>query len=384
MIPIFESRMVDLSRNFSIYVHYPFCRKKCPYCHFFVLGFDPKKEAIWGKTLLKEWSLQESKFSHRPLTSLYFGGGTPFLLDISILESLLDQLAPDRNIEITMEMNPEDASLEKLKAVKRLGVNRLSVGVQSFDDTLLRLLGREHSSKKAVQAVEFAHKAGFENITIDLMYDVPKQTPLQFQESLELATSLPIQHVSLYNLTIEPGTAFDRRKSKIMPLLPHGEDSLIMLEKALQAFATAGWERYEISAFCKEGYRSIHNLGYWQGREFVGLGPSAFSYLNKGRRQNVCHFPKWVQHIENQEMPIGYSETLPYPRNIDEMIAIGIRVKEGIKIDEIEKSFGSFPPKSLQKLEKLCDEGSLMREDNRFFLTEQGKRYYDDVATAII
>lgn len=359
----------------SLYIHYPFCRKKCPYCHFFVLGYQEDMEERWAQALLKEWDIRSSFFEGRELVSCYFGGGTPFLLGLPYFEKLLSLLP--KGIEITVEMNPEDLSKEKLRALHSLGVNRLSIGVQSFDDDLLKILGRNHSKDRARETVELAYEVGFKNITIDLMYDIPTQGVEPFKRSLEIASKLPITHLSLYNLTIEPHTAFHRKKKLLEKKLPSDEESLTMLQEAIRLFDQGEWERYEISAFSKKGFRSQHNLGYWQGREFLGLGPSAFSYLGGSRIQNFPNFPKYEEAISQNREPVGFSETLPYPASQNELIAVGIRVKEGVCIKD--------PYPSLEeKLLSLLKEKLIHQNGEVYSLTEKGMLFYDEVAMQLI
>ncbi|MBM3201323.1 MAG: radical SAM family heme chaperone HemW [Chlamydiae bacterium] len=358
----------------SLYIHYPFCRKKCPYCHFFVLKYGQEEEKRWIDALLKEWDLRKSFFESSSLVSCYFGGGTPFLLSTNYFESILSRLPS--GIEITVEMNPEDLSEEKLKELRCLGINRISIGVQSFDDHLLQILGRNHSAKRAVESIEAASAAGFENITIDLMYDIPHQKPSMFAQSLNIAKALPITHLSLYNLTIEPHTAFHRKKTQLQKKLPSDEESLKMLQEAISHFDQDPWERYEISAFAKKGYRSLHNLGYWQGREFLGLGPSAFSYLNGSRIQNMCNFPLYEKALYENRLPIGFTETLPPQGAFSELIAVGIRVKEGVLIENPSREFE-------EKLSLLINKG-LIEKDVTYKLTEKGRLFYDEVAMELI
>lgn len=359
----------------SVYLHYPFCRKKCPYCHFFVLGHRDDLEERWATALLKEFDLHKYFFENKKLVSCYFGGGTPFLLSLPYFEQILAKIP--KGIEITVEMNPEDLSKEKLQKLREFGVNRLSIGVQSFDDELLKILGRNHSGAKARETVETAFAVGFENITIDLMYDIPTQGAISFKRSLEIASTLPISHLSLYNLTIEPHTAFHRKKKLLEKKLPSDEESLEMLQEAISYFDQGPWERYEISAFAKNGQRSEHNLGYWQGREFLGLGPSAFSYISGSRSQNVCNFPEYEKAIMEGRIPTGFKETLPYPASLYELIAVGIRVKEGVSIS-------SPSPELTTKLTSLHKQGFVKVEGDCYTLTEKGQLFYDEVAIELI
>lgn len=340
-----------------------------------MLGHRDDLEERWLTALLKEFDLRSPFFQKKELVSCYFGGGTPFLLSLPYFEKILSKIPS--GIEITVEMNPEDLSKEKLQGLKELGVNRLSVGVQSFDDELLKILGRNHDGAKASETIETAFAVGFNNITIDLMYDIPTQGVFPFKRSLEIAYNLPITHLSLYNLTIEPHTAFHRKKKLLEKKLPSDDESLLMLQEAVSLFDQGPWERYEISAFAKNDHRSQHNLGYWQGREFLGLGPSAFSYIDGSRSQNVANFPEYEKAIHEGRPPTGFSETLPYPASLYEMIAVGIRVKEGVCLS-------SPSPELMIKLKKLHYQGFIKSEQDYYTLTKKGQLFYDEVAIELI
>ncbi|MCB1106820.1 MAG: radical SAM family heme chaperone HemW [Chlamydiia bacterium] len=355
----------------SLYFHFPFCRKKCPYCHFYVVpNRDPTP---FIDALLEEWTLRAPQFEGREIASLYFGGGTPTLCIQGIKEILKRVSAP----EITVETNPEEITPELMKTLRALGVNRISIGVQTLDNTLLKHLGREHTANQAIEGVNIAKKGGIDNITIDLMYELPHQTLEIWKETVEKALSLPITHLSLYNLTIEPHTPFKKREKEILPHLPDEETGLAMLNYACKRFEEGGLKRYEISAFARDGQISIHNTGYWKGREFLGLGPSAFSYWEGKRFRNVCSLSKYIKTLSEKKLPVDFEEKLPYPASLHEKVAIALRLHEGI-------SLKNLPPKTLERLSPLQEEGWIKLQGERATLTEKGRLFYDSVAEKII
>lgn len=278
-----------------------------------------------------------------------------------------------KNIEITLEANPEGVSKDLIKAYHQAGINRISLGVQSLDDAELVQLGRSHTAPKAVQAVETIHQSGIENISIDLMYDVPGQTLKSWQHTVNQAVKLPISHLSLYNLTFEPQTVFYKFRERLQPTLPDEETSTDMLSHAVERFEAAGLKRYEISAF---GKPSQHNLGYWQGRPFLGLGPSAFSYWEGRRFRCTSHLGKYLKALQEKKSPYDFEETLDKQAQQRELLTIGLRVLEGVDLDAFEVD--------LAPIERLIKKGFLTREGQQLRLTSRGMLFYDFVASELV
>jgi len=326
-----------------------------------------------------EWERQLPLLEKKRIVSIYFGGGTPSLFAPEGIAEILEriktsgvELSPD--CEITLEANPEEGCLGLFKDLLNLGINRLSLGVQSLDARSLLQLERIHSAEKAKRAICEAAEAGFENISIDLMYDLPEQTEASWQSTLDQLKELPIRHLSLYNLTIEPHTAFHKRKI----VIPQGELSLAFLNRALEALERIGLKRYEISAFSIPGFESRHNLGYWTGRPFLGFGPSAFSYWEGERFRNVAHLNRYAQFLTKNQSPVDFRERLPYPANENELLAVRLRLKEGVKWDS------QWPEETKRAIEKLKQDRFLVQKNERLQLTEQGMLFYDTVASEII
>lgn len=363
------------SGNFSLYFHVPFCTRKCDYCHFYVIPDQAQFKAVYLKALKKEWELRSQKLPKKGLASIYFGGGTPALLSPESIQTILSWISPKSSCEITLEANPENISLELMEAFKSAGINRVSIGVQSLDNKLLTTLSRTHSAEKAIQAVEVCCKAGLGNLSIDLMYDLPGQTQKSWQHTLDLAVHLPISHLSLYNLTIEPHTVFYKKRKNL--ILPSQKSSLLMLESAIKKLENHGFDRYEISAFAKRGQISQHNIGYWTNRPFLGLGPSACSYWNSSRFQNIANLNRYVKALQKNEDPTDFQETLTPIESLKESIAIQLRLINGIELQK-------WPAHITQGLSRLIDSG-LLETDNSFLrLTKKGLLFHDTVAEEVM
>jgi oxygen-independent coproporphyrinogen III oxidase len=352
----------------SLYIHVPFCTHKCGYCHFYVIPPKPSHTELYQTILLKELE-QKKGLIQEPLISVYFGGGTPSLLPPSFYKKVLSRLPLTRECEITLEANPETLTKQLLSDFLSAGINRLSIGVQAFQEKHLALLERTHSSQKAQECLYDAHAVGFNNCTLDLMYDLPGQTLQEWEESLEIALNLPIQHIALYNLTIEPHTGFYKRKEKLVQ--PPDELSLQMLNHAIHTCAEKGWERYELAAFCKPGYESRHNTGYWTGRPFLGLGPSAFSYWEGERFRNQTHFHRWVKGVNGELSLRDFSETLNEKESQKELFALRLRlIKESTQTD--------------LDVSPLIEQSWIEPTSSGYRLTERGKLFHDTVAEEIM
>lgn len=381
--------MTGKHSDISLYFHVPFCSKKCPYCHFFVLPDKPAFKEQFLHSIAQEWQLKRPYLDKKKIVSIYFGGGTPSRLNPGQLKFLFDLVLEsgveiDPSCEITLELNPEDASLAHLQALYQIGINRLSIGIQSLDDEQLGLLQRQHGSKKAIDAIVTAAKAGFSNISIDLMYDIPRQTLSSWKNGLKRLHELPITHLSLYNLTFEPHTGFFKRKQELMPHLPSQEESLELLQTAVKEIENQGFKRYEISAFAKTQMHSRHNIGYWTARPFLGFGPSAFSYWEKARFRNIANLNRYSEMLAQSKFPVDFEETLEFPNNLYELFAVQLRLSEGIDFEEFEKTHGNLPASFEKRLDELISQGLMEKNDSRFKLSEKGILFYDSVATHLI
>ncbi len=376
-------------RDVSLYFHIPFCSKKCDYCHFFVLpDKQPLKEQFLF-ALATEWKMRLPQLDGKRIVSIYFGGGTPSRLDPIHLQTILDTIFASgldiaADCEITIEANPEDATLPLMRQYHSMGINRISLGIQSLDDSQLGILSRQHSAQKGISAILQAYEAGIENISIDLMYDLPHQSLESWQRTLQRLQALPITHLSLYNLTFEPHTVFFKRKKELTPHLPTQEQSLELLQGAILAIEALGLKRYEISAFARPEKQSRHNTGYWTGRPFLGFGPSAFSYWEGRRFSNVSNLSRYSQSLIDGAFPIDFEEQLSYPQNLTELFAVRIRLNEGVDLKQFEKCHGALPEGYASILQRLLEKGWTRQNEGVYALTEEGMLFYDSVAAELI
>ena len=366
----------------SLYFHIPFCTKKCDYCHFFVL---PDKEAYKVQLLQgfkREWALRQSWLAEAEIATVYFGGGTPALFGPDRIAEVLRWIPLSSQTEITLEANPENIDKPLMRAYAQAGINRVSIGLQTLDDSLLLTLGRLHNAKKALDAVHRTAEAGIENISVDLMYDLPGQSLRHWQDSLKQMAALPITHLSLYNLTIEPHTVFFKKQAVLTRMLPDPETSLAMYTSAVEELARQGLEQYEISAFAKPGFLSQHNTGYWTGRSFLGLGPSAYSYIEGRRFRNIAHLNRYCACLEAGQSPVDFEEALEPEARFRELLAIRLRLCEGVNLEQFSVAYGSFPIENT--IQKLISEGLLEQQKSILRLTQKGILFYDTVAVELI
>lgn len=371
--------------SISLYIHVPFCTKKCPYCHFFVLPDSVENQNLFLETLKQEYLQKAHLLEYHEIVSIYFGGGTPSLLRPEAIEDILSWI-PKRSAkcEITLEVNPEKLSLEKIKAFADAGINRVSIGVQSFDDELLQILGRTHDSASAKEAIHTTLEAGISNISIDLMYELPHQTLQKWQHSVEEAIKLPITHLSLYNLTFETGTSFFAKQKSLSKHLPSEEEAHAMLEYATTSFPKAGLERYEISAFTRNGLISTHNTGYWTARPFIGLGPSAFSYFEGRRFRNIAHLKKWREKVLSFTPPEDFSEHLDLIARQKELLAVELRLISGVDLSLFTQKNGPLSEELENSIAECISNKYLHKSNNQISLSKKGLLFYDTVASHLI
>lgn len=371
----------------SLYFHIPFCSHKCGYCHFYVVPDKDHFKKLLLIALEKEWALRRTELFDKEIVSIYFGGGTPFLFGVEPIASILQWIKKDvgfKNPEITLEANPENITSDLMHGYHQAGINRVSIGIQTLDQNILKTLERQHSAEKAIQAVYSTKEAGIENITIDLMYDLPGQTLKIWESTLSQALALPISHLSLYNLTIEPHTTFFKHQEQLLKKVPSPEDSLLMYEMAQAQTLSKGLNQYEISAFAKKGFESVHNTGYWQARPFLGFGPSAFSFWEGKRFRNVANINRYAQMLNESKFPIDFEEKLEENALKRELLAIRIRLVEGVNLESFQKSFGALDSETHKQIENLIEKDLVYRNGNKIGLTKQGILFYDSVAVDLI
>ena len=370
----------------GIYIHIPFCKRKCHYCNFFSVATTKWKDEFLA-ALGKEIISQKEYLKGEIVKTIYLGGGTPSLLRISDLAFIIAHLKMSFNIdpqvEITLEANPDDINESLAKEWKDLGINRLSIGVQSFHDDDLTYLNRVHDGGQARQAIESALDAGFSNMTIDLIYGIPTLTKEKWKKNLEIFFSLNIPHLSAYSLTVEKKTPLDIliRKGKYMA--PDEQQSVDHFKILLELARNNGFIHYEISNFSREGYYSKHNSLYWLGGNYLGLGPSAHSYNGRSRHWNVSSISGYINRNDQQSV-IEEKEELTLVQRYNEYVMTSLRTIWGCDADHIGNAFGDeFRVYFLQNASKFIERKELIAEGPKITLTDQGKLFTDGISAEL-
>ncbi len=361
-----------------LYIHIPFCARICPYCAFYKERADPAQTQRFCDALLRELEMLANEYEIAAET-IFFGGGTPTALSTSQLEHLLGGFRRHLDLspltEWTMEANPGSVSSRKAALLQQLGVTRVSLGVQSWDNDLLGLLGREHNSAQAEESFHILRQAGLTNVNIDLMFGLPGQSLAQWEATLERTIALRPEHVSAYCLTYEEDTEFFLRHAR-GELQQDDANDARFFEAAMRILEGGGYRQYEISNYALPGYESTHNRGYWSGDEYLGLGPSAFSTVGDMRWQNVCDYRSYSDRILADESAITSNEFLPAKTKRAEQIALGLRTREGV------------PAEWLTDWPNECKEFAALdlvrKENDRFVLTNKGRLLADTVAAALM
>jgi oxygen-independent coproporphyrinogen-3 oxidase len=367
----------------GIYLHIPFCRKACHYCNFhFSTSTQRKGEMI--AAMVQEAELQQS-YIQEAVDTIYFGGGTPSILTVQELSLLLDALHRlfriTADAEITLEANPDDIDVNKLQHWRQAGINRLSIGVQSFNDADLHWMNRSHTAAQSIRCIEQAQENGFSNISIDLIYGLPAQTDQEWVQHLNQAFALEVPHLSCYALTVEPATALAHQISKHPEWQTDPEKQAAHFHLLMQSAATAGFEHYEISNFAKPGFRSRHNSSYWQGKPYLGLGPSAHSYNGKSRQWNIANNALYIKSMEAGTVPFEM-ETLTETQRFNEYVMTTLRTIEGISLPYIRSQWGTDGVNGLiQTAEQYLISGKLKMEKDYLLLTKEGKFFADGIAS---
>lgn len=361
-----------------IYVHIPFCARICPYCAFYKERGDPAQTGRFCKAVVAELAQEAGRVPTQPET-IFFGGGTPTALTISQLAVLFDGFEKSLDLsqltEWTLEANPGSVSERKAHLLRERGVTRISLGVQSFDDGLLELLGREHSAAQAVASFELLRRAGFQNLNIDLMFGLPGQTLAQWQETLRRAVALQPDHISAYCLTYEEDTDFFLRHAR-GEFRTDEEADAAFFETTTALLTDAGFSQYEISNFARPGFESVHNRAYWRGEDYLGLGPSAVSTRGLRRSQNVCDYRAYSDRVLAGESASTGDEILTPKMKRAEAIALGLRTRMGVPNELVE----NLP----DEVAEFVGLGLLQRGDRRVILTPAGRLLADSVAEAFM
>jgi len=367
----------------GIYLHIPFCKQACHYCDFhFSTSLKKKTELVHA--LVKELKLRKDELINQTVETIYFGGGTPSLLTNSELEHLLESVYKNYVVaeipEITLEANPDDLTSERIKELAASPINRLSIGIQSFFEEDLKLMNRAHNAEEAKRCLEDATKH-FKNITIDLIYGIPGLTNERWLENIETALSFNVPHISSYALTVEPRTALEALIKK--GIIPNVDDAIAekQFQILIEKLEASGFVQYELSNFGKPAYFSKHNTSYWQGKSYLGIGPSAHSFNGEQRSWNVRNNSIYIKSISDNILPLEM-ETLSLTDQYNEYVMTGLRTIWGVSLEKIEDHFGKgYKDYLLVQSQKHIKEDLLYIDDDKILVTKKGKFLSDGIAS---
>jgi oxygen-independent coproporphyrinogen-3 oxidase len=366
----------------GIYVHIPFCKKRCFYCDFYHI-ISTESYAVFIDALIKEASLRSDYLGVEPVTTIYLGGGTPSVFSVSELHKILNHLHKQftigENCEITIELNPDDVNPAYLKGLGNLGINRISLGIQSWRDSDLKMLNRRHDSAQGAKALKQTFNAGFENVTIDLIYGIPGMSGEDWTTNLDISFSYDIKHLSAYHLTIEKGTVFGKMLGKGLIAEIDEEESAMLFNILIEKAEAAGFIHYEISNFGKPGYFSVHNSNYWKQVNYLGLGPSAHSFNGYSRQWNISNLNGYIKAV-NSGKPFSEKEELDAKARFNEYIMTSLRTMWGIDLEYIEKTFNKEAYDYIVNMwGKFRDYGLMKQDKKNLVLTNQGKMISDNI-----
>jgi oxygen-independent coproporphyrinogen-3 oxidase len=368
----------------GIYIHVPFCKKACNYCDFHFSTSLKYVEEMTEAICIEIW-LKKDRISQ--IDSIYFGGGTPSLLPLAAFEKIFDTISQcftvSENAEITIETNPDDLNAKKISELRKLPVNRLSIGIQSFFEEDLLWMNRAHTSEEALSCVKRSQDAGFENLTIDLIYGFPLLTDEKWLKNIQTATDLKTPHISAYSLTVEEGTALSNAINKGKQSGMNDEQSAAQFLILSEKLTKAGFEHYEISNYGVPGKFAIHNTNYWKGMPYLGIGPSAHGFDGENRYVNVANNEKYLSALGSKKL----AETIEELSEIDkfnEYMMTSLRTMWGTDLNKIERNFGVGSTAEIRKkIGPYIDNGMAFIDKNTIFLTDQGKLFADGITTEL-
>lgn len=369
-------------KKLGLYLHIPFCVRKCSYCDFLSAAPGPGQQEAYVKALCQDITKQGEQYKEYMVDTMFIGGGTPSLLRVeeiqAVMEAVRDAFVLSKDIEITMEMNPGTVTGEKLAAYRDCGINRLSIGLQSANNRELKNLGRIHTWEEFLITWKLVRAAGFDNVNIDVMSALPEQTFAAYSETLEKVLALQPEHISAYSLIVEEGTLFYERYGEEKAeheKLPTEEADREMYQYTKERLAQAGYTRYEISNYAKEGFACRHNLKYWRREEYLGLGLGASSLIGHVRFRQESTLEEYLEKVQAGKAVTAEREALPLTEEMEEFMFLGLRTMKGISPEEFEKQFGiSYERVYGNITKKMISEGLLRQNwaDGRIALTEQG------------
>jgi oxygen-independent coproporphyrinogen-3 oxidase len=368
----------------GIYLHIPFCKQACYYCDFhFSTNLSTKRELV--EAIARELTLQKDYVNGERINTIYFGGGTPSMLDAEELELLFTTIRKNFSVneaaEITLEANPDDLSLPRLRQLRSQGVNRLSIGIQSFDDKVLQFLNRAHNGQSAVTCVEEARDAGFQNISIDLIYAIPGQDDEAWKQNIVQAIRLSPEHISSYSLTIEDKTVFGRWAATGKLKVTEDDIAATQLETLVTLLEAADFAQYEVSNFARPGFESKHNSSYWKQERYLGVGPSAHSYNESSRQYNISNNAAYVRSMQQNIIPFTL-ESLTREDKINDFLLTTLRTQWGTDLKKLQQLYQyDLLADHRQYIESLCEQKFALLQNDTLLLTKSGKLLADKIAS---
>ncbi|MFO7819630.1 MAG: radical SAM family heme chaperone HemW [Halanaerobacter sp.] len=376
-------------KDYGLYIHIPFCAQKCHYCDFNSIAAHDDLINRYLKALKKEIRLVTDKYSSPKLGTIYIGGGTPTILSgtelSSILEECRQEFELERDLEITVEANPGTLNKKKLRLIKEVGVNRLSLGVQSFNNQALEKLGRIHKREDIIKSYQLAREVGFENISFDLIFALPGQSLGEWDKTLSQAIKLGPEHISAYNLKIEAGTVFAQwlKDGKIEKT---EEDlDLAMYRRTIELLAENNYYQYEISNFSRPSYQSQHNKLYWQNEEYLSLGPGAHFYDGQYRGYNIVDIKDYCSHLENDNLAIAKKDKLTIRERIEDQLILGLRLNSGISLIDFQEKFNKSVAEIYgDELKKLRAQNLIKKSSEHICLTPRGRELANQVLSSFV
>ncbi|MBU1043128.1 MAG: radical SAM family heme chaperone HemW [Candidatus Omnitrophica bacterium] len=375
-------------KSIGIYVHIPFCIKKCNYCNFNSWEpADSRQIKQYIKSLLQDIKLSSELGQNREISSVYIGGGTPSFIRAEYIQEIITRIKQcfklAANHELAIEANPGSLSKQKILIYKQAGINRVSVGVQSFKNKYLKLLGRSHNSQQALQSLEMLKANGFDNISADLIYGLPGQSLADWQDDLQAAVESEISHISLYDLIIEENTPFYDMRNDLM--IGDNDLQTLMYKKAHNFLASNKFKHYEISSFAKKGRQSKHNLIYWSNSEYIGIGAGAYSYIQKERFSKPSDLKQYQQQVKRGSFEHCGSEILSSRKLIEETLILKLRILNGFCLKDIENALGQAVPQDIiQVLNEFVGQGFILLQNNLYKLSKKGLLHYDTIASELL
>jgi putative oxygen-independent coproporphyrinogen III oxidase len=383
---------VRRSEPLAVYIHWPFCRSKCPYCDFNSHVREGIDEARWSRALLADLDRQAEQVPDREVVSVFFGGGTPSLMPPETVAALIERVkaswpvAP--SLEVTLEANPNSAEAERFAGFTAAGVNRLSLGIQALDPAALEFLGRRHDREEAIAAIRLAH-ATFPRTSFDLIYARPGQSVAAWQEELDEALSLAGEHLSLYQLTIEPGTAFGNRAARGETLAADEDTAVALFEFTQERLAAAGLPAYEISNHARPGAECRHNLAYWRYEDYLGVGPGAHGRVTRDAGKVAIRQRRtpeaWLAAIERHGTAIDDMTPIAPETAVEEMLMMGLRLVEGIPRARLERALGgAVEARFATPLRRLIEGGFLVLDEARLAATRAGRQRLNAVLATLL